>query len=113
MTIIPYFFIENIMHAISVEENLIVTSKQLIFWIIPSLLMRVFSDNLKSMIVNQGLLKQVGGYLSLSMVLFLASAFLLIVKLDLGAMGMGLSVLIYESLSAGFLYFFIYRNTMD
>jgi Na+-driven multidrug efflux pump len=112
-TLLPTYFLDQILFLVGVEKDLIATSKLLIFWGLPAMGMRVISDNFKTFIVNQGYLKRAGLTLGWTMLIFSVFAYLLIVKLDLGAAGMGISVFLYELMAFCNMYFFVYKNDSD
>lgn len=112
-TILPSTFIEQILFMVGVEEELVPTSKALIFWGLPAMGMRIISDNFKTFIVNQGYLKQAGLTLGANMILFSIIAFIMIVTLDMGAAGMGMSVFFYEFFAFVFMYIFVYKPKVD
>jgi len=112
-TLIPSMFIEKILFVIGVENELIATSKSLIMWGLPAMGMRIISDNFKTFLVNQGFLKKAGLTLGANMIFFTILAYLMIVVMNLGAAGMGLSVFIYELFSFILLYIFVYKEDVN
>ena len=52
ITLIPAFFLDDVFYFLDVEEELINTSKQLIYWGLPAMFMKLISDNFKTFIVN-------------------------------------------------------------
>jgi Na+-driven multidrug efflux pump len=112
-TLLPTYFIEEILFLVGVNGDLIVTSKSLIMWGLPAMGMRVISDNFKTFIVNQGYLKKAGFTLGATMIFFSIVAYFMIVTFDLGAAGMGISVFLYEMFAFVNMYFFVYRNNSD
>ena len=112
-TLLPSFFLNDILFMIGVEEELIATSKQLIYWGLPAMGMRIISDNFKTFIVNQGFLKKTGLTLGINMILFSIAAYVMIVVLDMGAAGMGLSVFFYEFMAFVLMYFRVYKQDVD
>lgn len=112
-TLLPSFFIEDILFMVGVENELVETSKQLILWGLPAMGMRIISDNFKTFVVNQGYLKRAGLTLGANMIIFSVVAYLMIVTYDLGAAGMGMSVFFYELTAFIAMYIFVYKDNTD
>ena len=112
ITCIPAFFIEYTFPVLGVDPELYSHVKMLIWASLPSMFVRVFNDNFKTFLQNQGLLKLVGLYSMASFLPFLPIGYFLIVTKNLGAVGIGISLFLYEFLSLNFMLY-LYMKKVD
>lgn len=99
VTCIPAYFIEVFFPILGVTPELGYHVKSLIWFSLPAMFVRVFNDNFKTFLQNQGKLKLVGFYSILNIIPFIGTAYYLIYIENLGAVGIGLSLLQFETLS--------------
>lgn len=75
---------------------------------LPVMGLRILADHFKTFLMNQGLMKISGLVLSISLVVFAISGYIFIVWLNMGAVGVGISMSIYQVASIILLYFLVY-----
>lgn len=110
MTTLACVFCEELFFLLGVQDDMIYETKLLIRYAMPGMLVRLISDNFKIFLLNQGYLKNCGKIITINLCIFTVISYILIVKYELGALGQGIGILIYECLNILNLYFFIYRD---
>ena len=80
---------------------------------LPTLALRILADHFKTYLMNQGLMKICGFILLLALVIFAISGYIFIVWLDMGAVGVGISMAIYQVASIVLLYIFVYLSKVQ
>lgn len=113
-TFSPLFFLPWLLeNMFQVPEEMLPEAISLIQWAIPSILVRIVADNLKTFLLNLGFLKRTGMVMGFNIIPFAAVSYLFLVVFDFGAMGVGMSLMFYEVTSVITLYFRLFRPKVD
>lgn len=72
--------------------------------------LRIIADHFKTFLMNQGLMKISGLVLTFALMIFVIAGYVCIVWLDMGAAGVGVSMVIYQATSILVLYLFVYST---
>ena len=97
LVLIPSLFFTTILRIfLGLDAAFLSEVDSLIAWSLPAMLVRILNDNFKIFIQNHGKLKQIGYSTFLAFLVYTPVAYTLIVTLNLGSKGMGLSLLFYE-----------------
>ena len=95
-SIVPSFFVGRIFVVFGAQEDLIESTRSLIYCSLPGLLVRILGDNLKVYIQNQGKMQEIGRKSFLIFCFFVPLAILLVGVYRLGATGIGICLFLYE-----------------
>jgi len=77
---------------------------------LPAMGLRIVADHFKIFLMNQGLMKITGLVLAIALVIFVIAGYVCIIWLDMGASGVGISMLIYQACSIILLFLFVYAS---
>ena len=91
-----YFGMRYLLYWIGIHEDIVENSMLLILLLAPGNLLRLINDNTKAVLQAQGLINKVGVFSFVNMVFFCIYSPMLMIYADLGILGYGLCMLIYE-----------------
>ena len=94
--VLPCCFLDTILEFFGAQEDLVGDTKSIILWSMPGYLVRIFGDNLKVYIQNQGKMQEIGKKSFLIFCLFVPLSCVLVGVYNMGAAGIGISLIVYE-----------------
>lgn len=104
-----WFLLPYGQRALSMDEETIGYTSQLLLVCLPAIFIRTNEDNLKYLLRGQGIIKQVGMGINVAVVLFLVYSYVIMVTLDMGIYGYGLCLFIYEVTSCSVSIYCFFR----